>query len=93
MHLAALEQEGDYLIVASAMGQAKHPAWRYNLEANPDVRVQVEGESFNARARVLDDVEKASVWSDIKRAIPQIVVYEQRTERNIRVFRLSRNPA
>jgi hypothetical protein len=37
VHLACLEQEGDYLVVASAMGQERHPAWRYNIEANPDV--------------------------------------------------------
>lgn len=90
VHLACLEQEGDYLVVASAMGQQKHPAWRYNLEANPEVEVQVSGERFAARAQVLSDSEKAAVWSDVRRAIPQMNVYETRTDRNIRVFRLSR---
>ena len=28
VHLACLEREGDYLVVASAMGQERHPAWR-----------------------------------------------------------------
>ncbi|MDG2305020.1 MAG: nitroreductase family deazaflavin-dependent oxidoreductase [Candidatus Binatia bacterium] len=80
----------DFLVVASAMGQARHPAWRYNLEANPEVDVQVRGERFRARAHVLDDDEKARVWADIKGTIPQMSVYEQRTDRNIRVFRLRR---
>jgi deazaflavin-dependent oxidoreductase (nitroreductase family) len=90
VHLAHLEHEGDYLVVASAMGQERHPAWRYNIEANPDVEIQARGERFPARARVLTDSEKAAVWNDIRAAIPQMHVYERRTDRNIRVFRLSR---
>ena len=90
VHLACLEREGDYLVVASAMGQDRHPAWRYNIEANPEVEIQVCGDRFAARAQVLADVEKQAVWGDILEAIPQMNVYEARTERNIPVIRLSR---
>ncbi|MBM4247018.1 MAG: nitroreductase family deazaflavin-dependent oxidoreductase [Deltaproteobacteria bacterium] len=88
--LACVEYENDHLIVASAMGQERHPAWRYNLEAHPEVGVQATGGRFTARARLLSDAEKAAVWPAIVRGIPQIAVYERRTDRNIRVFRLSR---
>ncbi|MFP6630390.1 MAG: nitroreductase family deazaflavin-dependent oxidoreductase [Myxococcota bacterium] len=90
VHLACLERDGDYLVVASAMGQQKHPGWRYNIEANPEVQVQTRGERFAARAQVLSDSEKDSIWADVRHAIPQMNVYENRTDRNIRVFRLSR---
>jgi deazaflavin-dependent oxidoreductase (nitroreductase family) len=90
VHLACIEHQGDPLVVASAMGQERHPAWRYNLEARPEAFVQMRGERFSARARMLSDAEKASVWDDIRKAIPQIGVYETRTDRNIRVFRLCR---
>ncbi len=90
VQLACLEHQGDYLVVASAMGQQKHPAWRYNIEANPEVQIQMRGERFAARAQVLTDAEKRKVWADVRRAIPQINVYETRTDRNIRVFRLRR---
>ena len=90
VHLACLERDGDYLVVASAMGQQRHPGWRYNLEAHPEVEIQARGERFAARAQVLSDAEKAAVWDDIRRAIPQMNVYERRTDRNIRVFRLRR---
>ena len=93
MHLACIEHEGDYLVVASAMGQQKHPAWRYNLEANPEVEVQAPGERFRARARALSDSEKQTIWPAVRKAIPQMNVYEKRTDRNIRVFRLSRIPS
>lgn len=90
VHLACLEDEGDLLVVASAMGQERHPAWRYNLEANPQVEVQARGERFAARAILLSDAEKAAVWPEVRRAIPQMAVYEKRTDRDIRVFRLAR---
>jgi deazaflavin-dependent oxidoreductase (nitroreductase family) len=90
VHLACVEQGGDYLVVASAMGQERHPAWRYNLEANPEIEVQTAGERFPARAEVLSSAEKESVWQMVHAAIPQMKVYERRTDRNIRMFRLRR---
>jgi len=93
VHLACVEREGDHLVVASAMGQERHPAWRYNLEAEPDAEVQVRGERFRVRAKLLSDAEKDAVWPELHRAIPQLAVYETRTARNIRVFRLRRSSA
>ena len=71
VHLACLEHQGDWLVVASAMGQEKHPGWRYNIEANPEVELQMRGERFRARARGLTDAEKEEVWSDVRKAIPR----------------------
>ena len=88
VQLAFVEDDGAYLVVASAMGQERHPAWRYNLEANPEVTLQIRGRTLPARARVLSDEEKASVWPAIHETIPQMRTYETRTDRNIRVFRL-----
>jgi deazaflavin-dependent oxidoreductase (nitroreductase family) len=84
---------GDFLVVASAMGQERHPDWSYNLLAKPEAEVQLRGARLPVRARPLADDEKARVWPAIKRTIPQMSVYEQRTARNIRVFRLSRATA
>jgi hypothetical protein len=47
-------------------------------------------ERFTARAQALSDSEKQAVWADVRQAIPQMSVYENRTDRNIRVFRLRR---
>ena len=87
----AYHQDGeDLLVVASAMGQEKHPAWRYNLDAHPEVRVLVRGDEYPAMASVLSPEDKASRWDAIAATIPQMRTYEQRTDREIRVYRLWR---
>ena len=93
VQLAFHEDGEDYLVVASAMGQERHPGWRYNIQADPNVELQVRGERFPATAQVLSDDEKNRFWPDIKKTIPQMNTYETRTQRNILVFRLTRRPA
>ena len=77
-------------MVASAMGQQRHPAWRYNIEADPRVQIQMRGERFEARAQLLTDSERENVWAEVRRAIPQLDIYQRRTDRTICVFRLRR---
>lgn len=90
----AYEADGDsYLVVASAMGQERHPAWRYNLEAAGGGTVLLRGRTCQVSATVLTAEEKAAVWDRICRTIPQMRTYEQRTDRPIDVFRLTPVPA
>lgn len=85
----AYEPDGDgFLVVASAMGQERHPAWRYNLEAAGGGTVQLPGRVVEVAAQLLSDDEKAAVWPRIEATIPQMTTYVARTDRNIRVFRL-----
>jgi deazaflavin-dependent oxidoreductase (nitroreductase family) len=85
----AYEPDGDdYLVVASAMGAEHHPAWRHNLEAAGRGSIQVRGRVLEVEASLLSDQEKAEVWPRITATIPQMTTYEQRTDRNIGVFRL-----
>jgi len=88
----AFHRDGDdLLVVASAMGQERHPAWRYNLDAHPDVTVLVRGDEYPAVATVLTPEEKARHWDAIATTIPQMRTYERRTDREIRVYRLRRS--
>jgi deazaflavin-dependent oxidoreductase (nitroreductase family) len=85
----AYEPDGaDYLVVASAMGAEHHPAWRHNLEAAGGGSIQVRGRVLEVEASLLADEEKAELWPRITATIPQMSTYEQRTDRNIGVFRL-----
>ncbi|MGI9603858.1 MAG: nitroreductase family deazaflavin-dependent oxidoreductase [Acidimicrobiales bacterium] len=89
VQLAYVADGDDYLVVASAMGQERHPAWRYNLEAAETATIQLRGQVQTVEATVLADDDKAEYWPRIEEAIPQMRTYLTRTDRNIRVFRLS----
>lgn len=89
VQLAYHRDGDDLLVVASAMGQAQHPAWRLNLEADPHAHVLLRGEERDVVATLLGPEEKAAVWPAVKRTIPQMDTYEARTDREIGVFRLS----
>jgi deazaflavin-dependent oxidoreductase (nitroreductase family) len=60
----ALSRDGDrYVIVASKSGAPTHPAWYHNLVANRYVTVEVNGETFVAKATVVDDpVERRRLY-------------------------------
>lgn len=89
VQLAYVADGDDVLVVASNMGQAHHPAWRYNLEAAGEATVQLRGEQRVVSAAVLDDAEKQACWPRIEQVIPQQRTYVTRTDRDIRVFRLT----
>lgn len=92
VQLAYHRDGDDLLVVASAMGQDHHPAWRHNLEAHPEAEVMVKGGSYAVVATLLDPEEKARLWPAIRETIPQMRTYEARTDREIGVFRLTRRP-
>lgn len=86
----AYEADGDsFLVVASAMGAERHPAWRYNLEAAGTATIWLPGRTLEVRAELLADEEKEALWDRIATTIPQMHTYKRRTDRNIRVFRLT----
>ena len=79
----------DVLIVASNFGGANHPAWSYNLDANPSAKIRLGAEDKNVVATRLTDSEKAILWPKIAETIPQMKTYVTKTDRNIKVYRLS----
>jgi len=79
----------DLLIVASNLGGTKHPAWSYNLDANPGVTIRLGAESREVVATRLTDSEKAILWPKVAETIPQMKSYVKMTDRNIKVYRLS----
>lgn len=86
-----MEPDGDdYLIVASKGGAPAPPAWFLNLEAEPDVEVQVKGDRFKAKARTATPAEKPRMWQKMTAAWPDYDNYQQKTEREIPVVVLER---
>jgi deazaflavin-dependent oxidoreductase (nitroreductase family) len=80
----------DYLIVASKGGADQPPAWYLNLEADPEVEVQVRGERFKAHARTATDEERARLWPTMTAEWPAYDEYQQKTDRQIPIVILER---
>ncbi|MGW3345556.1 nitroreductase family deazaflavin-dependent oxidoreductase [Nonomuraea rubra] len=82
---------GDYyLVVASKGGDPDHPGWYKNLQASPDVEVQVKGDRFKARARTATPGEKPEMWKAMTRTWPDYDEYQKKTDREIPVVVLER---
>jgi deazaflavin-dependent oxidoreductase (nitroreductase family) len=84
------ENDGDYLVVASKGGYPDHPAWYLNLTDDPEVRVQVKGDKFEARARTAMPQEKSELWKKMTAAWPDYDAYQKKTDREIPVVVLER---
>jgi len=83
--------DGRWLVVGSAGGSAKHPAWVHNIAKHPDqVWVEVGKEKTKVRAELLAGDERASAWTRIVKEAPNFGKYEHTTDREIPVLRLTR---
>ncbi|MCO5998372.1 nitroreductase family deazaflavin-dependent oxidoreductase [Actinoallomurus rhizosphaericola] len=80
----------DYLVVASKGGADEPPLWYLNLQADPEVTVQVRGDRFTARARTATPEEKPELWRKMAATWPAYDEYQQKTSREIPVVVLER---
>jgi deazaflavin-dependent oxidoreductase (nitroreductase family) len=79
---------GDYLIVASNGGADKPPAWLFNLEAKPEVEIQIgrKRQAGSARALRPDDPDYERVWKIVnENNKDRYTAYQKQTERPIPV--------
>ena len=78
------------MIVASKGGADEPPGWYVNLEADPDVEVQVLDDVFSARARKASPDEKPQLWEQMVAHWPDYDAYQEKTDREIPVVLLQR---
>ena len=79
----------NYVIVASKGGMAHNPLWFKNLEANPNVEVEVGNRKLPMTARRASDAEKAALWPRLVAMYSSYADYQARTTRDIPVVILS----
>jgi deazaflavin-dependent oxidoreductase (nitroreductase family) len=79
-----------YAVIASKGGAPAHPAWYLNLEANPNVSVQVKDDKFEARARTAGPKERAAIWKQMVEIYAPYDKYQANTDREIPVVILER---
>ena len=77
---------GSVAVFASNAGADVHPAWYYNLVANPDVTAEIgDTPPRPFRARTATSAERTPIWERQKASYPGFAGYETRTEREIPV--------
>jgi proline iminopeptidase len=74
-----------YVIVASKGGAPDHPGWYKNLQAHPEVEVQVGTRKFKARARTATGEERNRLWQEALKVWPPYADYQKKTSREIPV--------
>jgi len=83
--------DGDRLvIIASYAGAPTNPAWFRNLVANPEVTVEVPGETYAARAVVAGGDYRDQLYAAQAAQMPAFADYQAKTTRQIPVVTLER---
>lgn len=83
--LLFLEDGDKVVLVASQGGLPKHPLWFRNIQANPEVTVQIRSRVRTMRARVATDEERAVYWPRLTAMYPDFDNYQSWTDRVIPV--------
>ncbi|HXM59055.1 MAG TPA: nitroreductase/quinone reductase family protein [Candidatus Dormibacteraeota bacterium] len=84
-----------WLIIASAGGDARHPAWYRNLAAHPErAAIEVGGRRVPVRAESLHGADREERWRRITAKAKNFAEYQRSTDREIPLIRLTpREPA
>ncbi len=70
-------------LIASNFGRNYPPAWYLNLQANPTVEIERDGERQWATAHVADDAARERLWPGLVRIAPYYARYQAHTTREI----------
>ena len=90
--LGYIEENPDsWLVIASAIGASRHPAWLHNLAKQPEATVDFgDGRRVDVRAESLEGADLERAWERIGVDAPEYVKYRSKTDRAIPVIRLRR---
>lgn len=84
-------RDDDRLVVlASKAGAPSHPAWYHNLVADPNVVVELPGESYPGRAVEVTGPERDRLFAAMAATDPKIADSERKAPRVIPVFVIER---
>lgn len=78
--LAIWRDDHRIYVTGSAGGAPQHPAWFYNVLANPDVTVEIGDETFRGRAHNIENrAEHDRIYQKFIDMAPQFAEYERST--------------
>jgi deazaflavin-dependent oxidoreductase (nitroreductase family) len=83
------QDESTIVVIASAGGNDRHPAWYLNIVRNPNVAVTLGGKpARQMTAEVAGPEERTRLWPIVTRDHPNYAAYQRRTKREIPVVLL-----
>jgi deazaflavin-dependent oxidoreductase (nitroreductase family) len=89
-HALLYVRDGDrYVICASNFGAAWHPAWYWNLLAQPQVHIQVKRTRLSALATEAEGAERERLWQLLRASWPRYERYQVGISRTIPVIMLT----
>lgn len=88
--LGVLTIDGTPVVVASAAGADRHPAWYHNLLKTPEVTVETGTGTYQAVAEAPTGADRDELWAKVVAAEPGFGEYQLKTTRRIPVVRLIR---
>ncbi len=81
-----------FVVIASFLGEPRHPDWWLNLRAHPQATVEVGSKRVAVVAREAEGEERARLWRAVVAAQNDYEEYQQRTTRHIPVVVLEPQP-
>jgi deazaflavin-dependent oxidoreductase (nitroreductase family) len=78
-----------YVVAGSYFGGPNEPLWVANLEAAGRATLRWQGRTVPVTARRIGAEERPPVWDRLLQAWPNFAKYEQRTNREIKLFELT----
>ncbi len=88
--IACYPHRDSVVVSASNSGMERHPAWYLNMQANPEVMVQLGRERFAAVAEEVPEEEREALWEKIVKINKHQGEYLSNTERRIPLVYLRR---
>jgi deazaflavin-dependent oxidoreductase (nitroreductase family) len=83
--------DDDYIVAGSKSGAPTHPAWFFNVQADPNVTLEVANQTFRATAKVEQGAERDRLWANHVALLPGFGEYPALTGgRVIPIVRLSK---
>jgi deazaflavin-dependent oxidoreductase (nitroreductase family) len=77
-------RDGDnYVITTSNNGRDHHPAWFFNLQASPQVTIEIPGKRLRVIATIANSDEYGRLWHQLVAQAPFFDNYRKGTTRQI----------
>jgi deazaflavin-dependent oxidoreductase (nitroreductase family) len=83
-------RDGDaYVVAGTAGGSPTTPAWVHNVEAAPEVTIEVANQVLHASGSLAEGDDRRRLWDAHVEALPHFAEYPEKAHRDIPMIRLT----